>query len=72
MSRYDGMIEYEPTFPAPYKRKVAIFKAQSKMVDAVNELNRYLSTFRYIFVANSFNLLEYDYYIIYRVSKEVL
>merc|ERR1712110_744320 len=42
---YDGMIEYEPTFPAAYKRKVAIFKAQNKMNDAVNELNRYLSIF---------------------------
>lgn len=45
LEMYDGMVEYEPTFPAPYKRKVAIFKAQNKPVDAVNELNRYLSTF---------------------------
>ena len=51
------MVEYEPTFPAPYKRKVAIFKAQNKPVDAVNELNRYLSTFRfafYVFIFNSY------------------
>ena len=40
------MIEYEPTFPAPYKRRVAIYKAQNKIVDAVNELNKYLGTFR--------------------------
>lgn len=45
LEMYDGMIEYEPTFPAPYKRKVAIYKAQNKIVDAVNELNKYLSTF---------------------------
>ena len=45
-SRYEGMIEYEPTFPAPYKRKVAILKAQNKIADAVNDLNRYLNTFR--------------------------
>ena len=44
--RYEGMIEYEPTFPAPYKRKVAILKAQNKTSEAVNDLNRYLNTFR--------------------------
>ena len=45
-TRYESMIEYEPTFPAPYKRKVAILKAQNKISDAVNDLNRYLNTFR--------------------------
>ncbi|KAL5270514.1 hypothetical protein ACHWQZ_G001284 [Mnemiopsis leidyi] len=45
LEMYEDMIEYEPTFPAPYKRKVAILKAQNKISDAVNDLNRYLNTF---------------------------
>ena len=32
------MIEYEPTFPAPYKRKVAILKAQNKISDALTAI----------------------------------
>lgn len=45
LEMYNGMIEYEPTFPAPYKRKVSIYKAQGKIPEAVSELNTYLDTF---------------------------
>lgn len=42
---YDSIIEYEPTYPPPYKRKVAIYKAQNKVEEAVKECNKYLNTF---------------------------
>lgn len=45
LDMYEQVIGYEPTFPSPYKRKVAIYKAQNKINEAVNELNKYLGTF---------------------------